>query len=84
MCPGYFRSPDYRTEIMRIFDAVEDKLDFKVLVQFAKKDSLVGKLLHPLTWPFTKLLLEFKLGGSPANPKWSYVTVLDRVLEVVK
>ena len=66
------------------FDSVREDLDFKVMVQLAKKDSLVGKLLHPLTWPFTKLLLEFKLSGSPSNPKWSYVTVLDRVLEVVK
>ena len=66
------------------FDAVKEKLDFTVRVQFAKKDSLVGKVLHPLTWPFTKLLLEFRLTGSPENPKWEYVTVLDRVLEVLK
>ena len=66
------------------FDAVKEKLDFTVRVQFAKKDSLIGKVLHPLTWPFTKLLLEFRLAGSPENPKWEYVTVLDRVLEVLK
>lgn len=67
------------------FDAPKDDLDFTVRVQFLKKDSLLGKyFLHPVTWPFTKLLLEFKMTGSPSDPHWSYVSVLDRVLEVVK
>ena len=66
------------------FDAVHDKLDFTARVQFTKKDSLVGKILHPLTWPFTKLLLEFRLTGSADDPKWEYVSVVDRVLEVTK
>ena len=80
----YIEGTCFSIKMAGSFDTVKDNLDFKVMVQFAKKDSLVGKLLHPLTWPFTKLLLEFKLSGSPADPKWSYVTVLDRVLEVVK
>ena len=66
------------------FDAVRNALDFNVRVQFARSDSLVGKVLHPIVWPFTKLLLEFKLTGTAEDPKWSYVTVLDRVMEVVK
>lgn len=66
------------------FDTVKNTLDFTVRVQFTKKDSLVGTLLHPLTWPFTKLLLEFKLTGTPDDPQWHYVSVIDRVLEVVK
>ena len=52
-------------------------------VQFAKKDSIAGKLLHPLAWPFTKLLLEFRLTGTPDEPKWTYLSVIDRVLEAV-
>jgi len=66
------------------FDSVKDELDFTVRVQFTKKDSLLGTLLHPITWPFTKLLLEFKMTGTPEHPKWSYITVVDRVVEVVK
>ena len=65
-------------------DTTVDKLDFTVRVQFTKKDSIVGKLLHPLTWPFTKLLLEFRLTGSAGDPKWKYISVVDRVLEAVK
>ena len=63
---------------------MRNALDFNVRVQFARSDSLVGKVLHPIVWPFTKLLLEFKLTGTAEDPKWSYVTVLDRVMEVVK
>lgn len=66
------------------FDAVHGLLDFTVRVQFAKKDSIVGKILHPLAWPFTKLLLEFKLTGTPENPVWSYVSVIDRMIEAVQ
>jgi len=66
------------------FDAVRNDLDFTVRVQFTKKDSTLGKIIHPLTWPFTKLLLEFRLTGSPENPKWTYCSVVNRVLEAVE
>ncbi len=62
------------------FDARANKMDFTVRVQFSKKDSMVGKVLHPLIWPFTKLLLEFRLTGSPGQPEWDYLSVLDRVI----
>ena len=65
-------------------DTVRNTQEFTVRVQFAKSDSIVGKILHPLTWPFTKLLLEFRLTGSPDNPKWTYVSVLDRMVEAVR
>lgn len=65
-------------------DTVRNTQDFTVRVQFAKSDSMIGKILHPLTWPFTKLLLEFRLTGSPENPKWEYVSVVDRVVEAVQ
>ena len=66
------------------FDAAANKLDYTVRVQFTKEESLASKLIHPLTWPFTKLLLEFRLTGSSKEPKWKYISVIDRVLEVVK
>ena len=65
-------------------DTVRNEQDFTVHVQFAKSDSVVGKILHPLAWPFTKLLLEFRLTGSPEEPKWKYLSVIDRVVEAVK
>ena len=66
------------------FDAVKNQMDFTVRVQFTKQDSLVGKILHPLTWPFTKLLLEFRLTGSADAPHWEYISVIDRVLDAAK
>lgn len=66
------------------FDAVANELDYTVRVQFTKEGSLASKLIHPLTWPFTKLLLEFRLTGSSKEPKWQYISVIDRVLEVMK
>ena len=66
------------------FDAAANSLDYTVRVRFTKEDSIVGKLVHPLTWPFTKLLLEFKLTGTPEKPHWKYISVVDRVMEAVK
>ena len=80
----YIEGTLFSIKMYGTFDTVRENLDFTVRVQFTKKDSFVGKLLHPLAWPFTKLLLEFKLTGSPDAPEWKYVSVIDRVLEVVK
>lgn len=62
------------------YDIPKDDLDFTVRVQFMKKESLMGKILHPVTFPFTKLLLEFKATGPIDAPKWSYITIIDRIL----
>ena len=62
------------------FDSVNERLDYTARVQFSKKDSVMGKILHPLAWPFTKLLLEFRLRGTSDDPKWEYISVIDRVM----
>ena len=63
------------------YDLVHDRLDFRLQVRFMKDESYVGKfLVRPITWIFTKSLLEFHLGGSLAEPEWSYITLLDKVL----
>ena len=76
----YIEGSVFSVKMYGAFDAPRDLLDYTVRVQFTKKDSLVGKILHPLAWPFTKLLLEFHLGGSPSNPEWHYISVIDRVV----
>ena len=80
----YIEGTLFSIKLFGWLDTVKNRQDFTVRVQFTKKDSLVGKLIHPLTWPFTKLLLEFRLTGSPEKPEWKYVSVIDRVMEVVK
>ena len=62
------------------YDIPADKLDFTVRLQLLKNDSFLGKLVHPVMFPFTKLLLEFKVTGSADKPKWDYISVLDRIL----
>ena len=61
------------------YDLAEDNLDFTVRVQFMKKESLMGTILHPLTYPITKLLLEFQALGKLGNPDWKYISVIDRI-----
>ena len=81
---AYIEGSLFSIKMYGAFDAVANALDYTVRVQFTKKDSFVGKLLHPITWPFTKLLLEFHLTGTPEHPKWKYISVVDRVMEAVK
>lgn len=63
------------------YDIVRDNLDFSVRVRFMKDDSFLGRfLIRPITWTFSKLLLEFKVTGSLDDPKWEYISVIDRIL----
>ena len=76
----YIEGSVFSIKMYGYFDSVNERLDYTARVQFSKKDSVMGKILHPLTWPFTKLLLEFRLRGTSDDPKWEYISVIDRVL----
>ena len=58
----------------------ENNLDFTARVRLFKNDSLIGKITNPITWTFSKLLLEFKVYGPLDNPKWKYISVMERLL----
>lgn len=62
------------------YDIEEDDLDFTVRVQLLKKESIIGKMVRPVMLPFSKLLMEFKVTGHVSDPKWKYISVLDRML----
>lgn len=62
------------------YDIGKDNLDFTSRIQFLRNESLMGKLLHPITWPFTKLLLEFKAKGPLDGADWEYISIIDRIL----
>lgn len=64
------------------FDLIKQALDFTARVQFMKNESMVGKVINPIIWPFAKLLLEFKLTGSPDNTEWDYLSVVDRIFGI--
>ena len=76
----YIEGSVFSIKMYGYFDSVNERLDYTARVQFSKKDSVMGKILHPLTWPFTKLLLEFRLRGTSDDPKWEYISVIDRVI----
>lgn len=80
----YIEGSLFSLKMFGAYDSVRDVLDYTVRIQFTKKDSMMGKIIHPLTWPFTKLLLEFRLTGTPEHPEWTYISVIDRVLEIAK
>ena len=79
----YIEGSTFSIKMYGQMDTATGTLDYTTRVQFTKKDSISGMILHPLTWPFTKLLLEFRLTGTADNPKWEYISVLDRVLDVI-
>ena len=61
------------------YDIAEDNLAFTVRVQLLRSSSIAGMVLHPLTYPFTKLLLEFSLTGPVSDPKWRYIRPFERM-----
>ena len=85
---GVFRTENIRIEgsLFSIsaegaYDMVKDDLDFVVRVRFMRDDSILGKyFIRPITWTFSKLLMEFKVTGSLDEPKWKYISIVDRVL----
>jgi len=62
------------------YDIPADKLDFTVRLQLLKNESFLGKIVQPVLFPFSKLLLEFKVTGTAEDPKWNYISVIDRIL----
>jgi uncharacterized protein involved in outer membrane biogenesis len=58
----------------------DDRIDITARVRIFKNDSIIGKIANPITWTFSKLLMEFKVYGSLNDPKWEYISVLERLL----
>ncbi len=62
------------------YDIRQDNLDFRVLMQFTRKDSVLGAyFVRPILWPFAKMLLEFKVKGPIDDARWDYQGILDKV-----
>lgn len=63
------------------YDIPTDRLDLTVHVALFRRASLAGKLARIVTFPFKKLLLEFKVYGTSEDPQWSYVTILEKIMD---
>lgn len=70
----------FKIECTGSYSMPDDNLDFTARVRLFRNDSIIGKIANPITWTFSKLLLEFKVYGSLENPQWKYITVIDRLL----
>ncbi len=60
-----------------------DNLDFTVRTSIFKRTTWLGRIVHAVTFPFAKLLLEFHAKGSIGNPTWEYRGVLERIVDTV-
>jgi AsmA-like C-terminal region len=58
-----------------------DKLDISVKVNIFKEKTFMGSISRVVAFPFTRMLLDFHLGGSTKAPKWSYVTLLEKITD---
>jgi hypothetical protein len=58
-----------------------DKLDMSVKVNIFKERTFAGTISRVVAFPFTRMLLDFHLGGSTKAPVWSYVTILEKITD---
>ncbi|MBR4170354.1 MAG: hypothetical protein IKR48_01735 [Kiritimatiellae bacterium] len=61
------------------YDMTQDHLDIIARANIFRQKSLVGKITHFVTFPFTRLLLEFHVFGSLQNTDWSYVNIIEQI-----
>ncbi len=60
-------------------DLATGGIDMLVRVQLFRNDSFLNTLATPITWPFSKLLLQFRVRGTLDDPHWDYAPVIDNV-----
>ena len=60
-----------------------DNLDFNVRASIFKQRTWLGRIFQVVTFPFSKLLLEFRVKGSVDNPVWEYCGVIERIVDSV-
>lgn len=65
------------------YDIARDRLDFVVRANIFKKKTWLGKITRLVTFPFSRLLLEFHVFGSLGKTDWSYVTILDKITDAL-
>jgi hypothetical protein len=63
------------------YDLAQDNFDMRVHVALFRQKSFAGRISRLVTFPFKKLLLEFRVFGSLDDPQWSYVSILERITD---
>jgi len=65
------------------YDIVKDHIDLTVYVALFRRKSIAGRITRLVTFPFKKMLLEFKVYGTFEDPQWSYVTLLEKIIDQI-
>ena len=78
---AYIEGSVFSIKARGTYDIAHDRLDFVARANIFKNKSIVGKITHIVTFPFTKLLLEFKVFGPLEKTDWSYVSILERITD---
>ncbi len=62
---------------------IDHSLDFVAKVRLLREKTLAGKLIRIVTFPFNKFL-EFRVFGTAEEPRWAYIGILDRVIDIFR
>lgn len=57
-------------------------IDGVTQLRFFKQKTLMGSLARLVTLPVSKMM-EFRIAGSLRHPEWSYITLIDRLMDAV-
>ena len=60
-----------------------DVVDMNVRVNILKEHTIAGQILRVITFPITRVLLEFKLTGTSANPELAYITFVEKLIDTI-
>jgi len=60
-----------------------DAVDMDVRVNIMREGTVAGWLARVITFPITRVLLEFKLSGTATNPEWAYVTFVEKLVDAI-
>jgi hypothetical protein len=56
-------------------------LNMSMKVNIFKERSFAGHISRIVAFPFTRMLLDFHLGGTTQQPIWSYVNILEKITD---
>jgi len=56
-------------------------LNMSMKVNIFKERSFAGQISRVVAFPFTRMLLDFHLGGTTKQPIWAYVTILEKITD---
>ena len=60
-----------------------DTLNMSMKVNIFKERSFAGQVSRIVAFPFTRMLLDFHLGGMTKQPIWSYVSILEKITDTL-